>query len=479
MFTHHLLVAVHHKPGRLICTVAVEHTADLHFPLLVLQLVNMQARDFILKNLLVFAAMGGAATYILFRLSSVEKEKTELTERFHKDRRLAIEAFEEQQEEKKGFLERIEELHRELDSRKQALFQIQETQAQKSEETSREMEERSQRIERLETLLRALREFVPSPHLDELFSGFTEMLGNHLPLDTCVLFLPEEEEGKIRFMAELAVSNYVEYFKNYSVSPGEEAVGWVAVQKTPLLIAEGTHITPERQELSTILASEKSALLAPLMIQDELLGVLYVSHTKPSRYTPWDLEFLTHFTSLIAPALLLAHHYQQAVSTGVHDGVTGLYNNLYFRERLAEEFRRANRYEHPLSLIMVDVDRFQRFNASYGERFGDFLLRELGELLKGYLRDVDVCARLGNDQFAILLIQADKSNAILIAERIRLAIEMRAFGAAARQKVRITASMGVASFPQDARAKEDLLEKGAKSLAIAQKKGGNNTSFAA
>ena len=123
------------------------------------------------------------------------------------------------------------------------------------------------------------------------------------------------------------------------------------------------------------------------------------------------------------------------------DGLTGLKNHRAFQERMGEEFDRARRYALPLSLIMVDVDKFKDYNDAYGHPAGDEVLRRVARILEGSVRDCDFTARYGGEEFVLILPQTDSEGAYAIAERSRIAIEAFAW-----EMRPVTASFGMASL---------------------------------
>jgi diguanylate cyclase (GGDEF)-like protein len=160
--------------------------------------------------------------------------------------------------------------------------------------------------------------------------------------------------------------------------------------------------------------------------------------------------------------------------TLVTDEKTRLYNYRYFCERAAEEFKRAQRYENELTCIMIDLDHFKRLNDTHGHLKGDRVLRELGRVLREGARETDFVARYGGEEFAILCPHTDAEQGMVVAERIRRAVEEREFdleGASAR----ITVSAGVATWPRrrDARSATDLIEAADAALYEAKRQGRN------
>lgn len=155
------------------------------------------------------------------------------------------------------------------------------------------------------------------------------------------------------------------------------------------------------------------------------------------------------------------------------DGQTGLYNYRHLRQRLNMEFKRARRYQEPLTCIMLDVDHFKSINDTYGHRFGDFVLKKLGYMLRHPLRETDIVARYGGDEFGILVPNTGYQGAFIIAQKIHERITSYAFrynGTCTN----ITASLGLASIPDDqVLSPGQLIDFADKALYQVKKNGGN------
>ncbi len=155
----------------------------------------------------------------------------------------------------------------------------------------------------------------------------------------------------------------------------------------------------------------------------------------------------------------------------VTDGLTGLHNHTYFHQRLDEELSRADRYHRPLSLLMLDLDGFKRYNDTYGHPKGDLILAEVARLITAAVRKVDVPCRYGGEEFAVILPETDSQAAVAAAERIRLAVE----GALVEGPgpSHLTVSAGVASFPIHARSRTELIEAADRALYLSKSRGKN------
>ncbi len=168
----------------------------------------------------------------------------------------------------------------------------------------------------------------------------------------------------------------------------------------------------------------------------------------------------------------------------VKDGLTGLYNHRGMQERLAEEVARARRQKETLSVIFFDVDNFKKYNDTHGHPAGDVLLKTIGQLLtepakgeKGevsFLRGSDIVARYGGEEFVILLPETPIEGGKILAERIRKKIESHPFAHAATQPLgKVTVSVGVANFPEDATEAGDLMNKADQAMYVAKRSGRN------
>jgi diguanylate cyclase (GGDEF)-like protein len=160
-----------------------------------------------------------------------------------------------------------------------------------------------------------------------------------------------------------------------------------------------------------------------------------------------------------------------------HDALTGLHNHAYFQETLAREISRSKRYEHELGLIFIDIDQFKEINDEHGHAAGDEVLKRTAEILRGEhgegehafrLRDHDIAARYGGDEFVLLLPETHKGGAAVTAERLRICVEKHDFGP---DFPRVTVSIGIAAFPEDGTERETLVSAADAALQVAKKCG--------
>jgi diguanylate cyclase (GGDEF)-like protein len=184
--------------------------------------------------------------------------------------------------------------------------------------------------------------------------------------------------------------------------------------------------------------------------------------------------FLRSHRKLKNPAIVEIRILRRTEGSAVVDELTRLYNFRYFKDRVALEARRADRYGTPLTLLMIDADDFKAFNDTRGHLAGNVALRRLASVMRRSLRDVDVAARYGGEEFAILLPSTPKLAALKVAEKLRQAIERARIGTEPGRTTRpITVSIGVASLPGDAQSASELVDRADRALYIAKSMGKN------
>jgi len=141
---------------------------------------------------------------------------------------------------------------------------------------------------------------------------------------------------------------------------------------------------------------------------------------------------------------------QEARRASLTDDMTGIWNYRYFRLRMDEEIQRALRFQHPLSLLLFDLDRFKEANDRYGHQHGDSILRELAQRVDANIRDVDTFARYGGEEFVLILPETDAAGAMVVAEKLRAEISARPFkSGSGATMVTVTVSIGVACHPMN------------------------------
>lgn len=162
----------------------------------------------------------------------------------------------------------------------------------------------------------------------------------------------------------------------------------------------------------------------------------------------------------------------------IREGLTGLFNKVYIRQRLEEEIYRAKRYNHELSLMMIDLDDFKRLNDRYGHTVGDLLLRYFGQLISESIRPSDIAARYGGEEFLVILPETDGEEAEAVAERLRQTISLHPFRVDPRKEdMSFTISVGVCSYCESYETPDQLISHADQALYLAKKNGKNRVAL--
>lgn len=222
----------------------------------------------------------------------------------------------------------------------------------------------------------------------------------------------------------------------------------------------------------------KSFLSMPIQTYGRIIGVLNLSDKLSGEiFSDEDMRLLQTMTAQATMAIERSTYYTQSQELrkiSITDPLTGLLNRRYFQERVAEEVDRATRHGHPLSLIMIDIDHFKLFNDANGHPAGDRALVMVGRSLRGSVRTIDVVSRFGGEEFAIILPETRRQEALEIGERVRREVEALYFpGEESVPAGRLTVSLGVAGFPEDARDLKSLIQRADRALYQAKARGRN------
>lgn len=225
------------------------------------------------------------------------------------------------------------------------------------------------------------------------------------------------------------------------------------------------------QDLTAIQAEDM--LVLPLRFGGQSFGCICIASEKISRLGRDRLQTILAAVNHLALALRNALLYREMRTRADRDGLTRLPNRHFFDERLLQEIKRHQRYRHPLSLLMMDLDHFKRLNDTHGHQAGDVALEEVGRILMNSLRNSDIPARYGGEEFVALLSNTTEEQAWVLAERIRDEIFSRRFHFKGKF-FKITASIGVASLQAGALSSSaDLLGEADAALYRAKNKGRN------
>ncbi|UCH45551.1 MAG: diguanylate cyclase [Nitrospiraceae bacterium] len=203
----------------------------------------------------------------------------------------------------------------------------------------------------------------------------------------------------------------------------------------------------------------KSLLCVPLRIRGKSVGVLrFMNKSSGNSFTAADLNILEHAARHVAIVLDRALQYQRIEKIRITDELTDVFNIRYLNQAIDMEVERTRRYGSMFSLIFMDLDNFKIVNDRFGHLAGSKVLIEVAAVLKRNLRKLDIITRYGGDEYVIIMPQTARQSCMFVAERLRREIEKEDFLKSEGLAIKITASFGVASYPDNARNKEELLK---------------------
>ncbi|BDG06428.1 diguanylate cyclase [Anaeromyxobacter oryzae] len=314
----------------------------------------------------------------------------------------------------------------------------------------------------------------PADVFDALFEVAREMV----PVDFAAIVLREEnDETRVRVVRVFGGEHGKGALEGHAFTVDSGLVG-SAIRMDMILpvAAPDPAKTPVFGDVS--LKGLTSLKILPLRVGERPVGALVLGAERRNAYAPEPVRQLNVVAMHAAQSLERAHLFDKTERLATTDGLTGLVNHRTFQERLDGHLAQAQRYGKKMSLILCDIDHFKSVNDTYGHPVGDQVLRGVAKTLGKDARTTDVVARYGGEEFAIVMPETDTGGAMVIAERIRERIGKLVFETE-QGPLRVTMSLGVATFPEDGTKKAELVERADGCLYHAKRHGRNQSVSAA
>jgi diguanylate cyclase (GGDEF)-like protein len=271
------------------------------------------------------------------------------------------------------------------------------------------------------------------------------------------LCLRNPATGELTF--EIVVGIHENLIKGLSLAPGEGIAGHVAETGTPLFIAnvqKDPRFTPRIDALTEF--RTESIVCLPLKNRGRVLGVIEIINVRDmDRFESHDYPVLSILGDYAAIAIENARYLDQMEQMGITDEYTGLRNARYLHQTLDQLTREGPARKDVFAVVFVDVDNFKKVVDSHGHLLGSQVLKEIGETISTCLGGKDILAKYGGDEYVIILPGRDKQAAIDLIQKILQALRASTYLKSEPNPVRVTASFGIAVYPEDAQTKKDLL----------------------
>jgi diguanylate cyclase (GGDEF)-like protein len=319
----------------------------------------------------------------------------------------------------------------------------------------RELRDTAQRLTILTDIVQTANSILEPRKVIELIMAKIQTL---IPSEAWSMLMVDEERQELTF--ELALGEKGQDVATFRVKMGEGIAGWVAQTGKPAIVNNvGRDPRFARRFDSQTQFRTRSILCAPLISRGRTIGVVQVINRLGGPFTRADLKILLNLVKPCAIAIENAMLFQRAEQLTITDDLTKLFNSRYLNLYLTREIKRSKRNGAPISVIFLDLDGFKGVNDQYGHLAGSRTLTEVGTILSLSVRETDTIARYGGDEFVVVLPETPPPGALVIAERIRKSIESHVFLQAQGLVARLSASFGIASYPDHALTPEGLVQK--------------------
>ncbi|MCI0490289.1 MAG: sensor domain-containing diguanylate cyclase [Blastocatellia bacterium] len=316
--------------------------------------------------------------------------------------------------------------------------------------------------------------------ISQVIERAMKLLPTVVDAESWAVFLKAEQGDCLEMVravnaSALAVSPFVKI---------ESAYGPVAraVYEQKTIITAGEEQPSESDSQS---GGARATLCIPLVFEKRLIGAVQATRSGPRDsevdylFTGEDARVAELVCRSMAVALANAIDYHNATRQTLIDDLTRLYNVRYLYQMLDNEIRRARRYGSPVSIVFMDLDGFKLVNDAYGHRAGSATLTEVARIIMNAVREADFVARYGGDEFVIMLPETSAKRAVEVAERVRSEITAHRFTGGVGADIYLTASFGVASFPEHATEAEKLIELADAAMYAAKERNKNSVRLAA
>jgi diguanylate cyclase (GGDEF)-like protein len=285
-----------------------------------------------------------------------------------------------------------------------------------------------------------------------------EKIRELIPSEAWSLMMVDEEKQELVF--EAAVGAKARDVAAVRLKIGEGVAGWVAQCGKPAIVNDAPRDPRFSPRVDTRTQFEtRSILCAPLVSRGRTIGVLEIINKQAGPFSRADLQLVLTLVEPCAIAIENAILFQRTEQLTITDDLTRLFNSRYLNLYLGREIKRCKRHGIPLSVIFLDLDGFKGINDQYGHLAGSGTLTEVGKILAEGVRESDILARYGGDEFVVVLPETPASGALVIAERLRRAIEEHRFLEPQGIAARISASFGISTYPDHALSPEGLIQK--------------------
>lgn len=335
-----------------------------------------------------------------------------------------------------------------------------------------------QRVRELSTFNLVAKTLNSTLNLKEVLDIVMNKIKDLIMAEAWSILMLDEASNELVF--EVALGEKGDQVREMRLALGQGVAGWVAQHQQPVIVADAATDqrffkgVDQRTGFRT-----KSIIATPLISRGRLLGVVEIMNKQgDAPFTDKDLELLQILADHAAIAIENARLYEKAQRLAITDDLTGLYNSRHCDLFMKEALRQAQKLGLPLSVIFIDLDHMKEVDDSYGHLLGGQTLREVAQRIASLVRPPDMASRYGGDEYVIVLPGKGAESALKLAEEIRGRIAAEPFLASEKLSCRLTASIGIACYPQHGSTTDQLLSRADKAMYRVKESGKNRVELA-
>lgn len=315
------------------------------------------------------------------------------------------------------------------------------------------------------TLYSLAREFSSSLDLNETLMLFGDKISEFVPYDSIAISLLDESGKFARTV--YSGGSHKAVFVGRSIEVGQGATGYVLKKQKPVV-----NVDPALDlSFSDNSAAADYRVMAalPLFADDRIIGAVSLYSAQITNFQDEHIRLLETISHIAADAINAAVHHAEAEAYAVTDPMTGLPNSRSLRLQFDKELTRASRGKKRFQLVVMDLDGFKAVNDTHGHKFGDKMLKSIGSVINGQLREYDFLARYGGDEFVAIIPEADGEPPEGIHERIESAVSNFFLETSTGGKASVGISLGSASYPDCGETLDTLIETADKAMYLVKK----------
>ncbi len=336
--------------------------------------------------------------------------------------------------------------------------------------------DRTQQPDELKIFHDVAKALTSSLDLDTILQTILQKVAAYFKPTTWCLLMRDESGSDLWY--SVAVGKGCESVNALRLRSGESLARWVIEHGEPLIIGDvgrDPQIRPESKD--DFFDSPCAVVCMPVRTSGDVLGIMQLVNADMQVYEKSQM-LLQALADYAAIAIENARAVNRIQELSITDDCTGLYNARHLATVLAEEVHRSQRFGYEFSLLFLDLDHFKRVNDEHGHLIGSKLLAQVGQVLRENLRLVDSGFRYGGDEFVIVLPQTEKDAALVVAQRLLTAFRSRQWLTRQGLSVRLRASIGIASYPEDAITAQAIVERADQLMYQVKQSGRDNVAVA-